>query len=222
MSDFKSELKRCFLAGVMVLVPLVITVSVLEFIVGLADSVLGHLHPDYYLPWHVPGLGLLLALSLTVAVGAATRHYVGRRLLVFWESLVRRIPLVRAVYGATKQLLEAVFISGSDSFKRAVLVEFPRPGVYAIGLVTGPARGEMAALEQARGGKFVNVYVPHTPNPAGGFFIAVPEEQLVALEMSVEEALKVVISGGMVTPEARGGGAPEAAAKPASPREASS
>lgn len=202
MSDLRSEFKRCFLAGLMVLVPLVITAAVLNFIVSLMDRVLGHLHPDHYLPWHVPGLGLVLALLLTVAVGAATRLYVGNRLLSVWERLVRRIPLVRGVYGASKQLLEAVFVSDSDSFKRAVLVEFPRAGCYAIGLVTGPSRGELAQVGLARGQRLLNIYVPHTPNPTGGFYIAVPEEQTVPLGMRVEDALKVVISGGMVTPEA--------------------
>jgi len=209
LTGLKPELKRCFLAGLMTLVPLVITFSVLEFIVGVMDRLLGHLprplHPDSYLPWHIPGLGLALAVVLTMLVGAATRHYAGRRVVAVWESLVRRIPLVRGVYISTKQLLEAIFLSGSDSFKRAVLVEFPRPGVYAIGLVTGRAGGEMAGLGLNGGRQFINVYVPHTPNPAGGFFIAVPEEQTVPLTMSVEEALKMVISGGIVAPEAPGG-----------------
>jgi uncharacterized membrane protein len=200
----KGRLKRCFLAGVLVLLPLVITVFIFQFIVGLMDGLLrllpGGLHPDNYLPVHVPGLGLILAVVLTVAVGGATRYYVGGRMVAAWERLLRRIPLVRNVYGASKQLLEAVFVSGSDSFKRAVLVEFPRPGVYAIGLVTGPTQGEVAELGLAQGQRLINVYLPHTPNPTGGVFIAFPEEQVRALEMTVEEALKVIISGGIVTP----------------------
>jgi uncharacterized membrane protein len=131
-------------------------------------------------------------------------------MLAAWERLLKRIPLVRSVYGASQQLLEAVFVSGSDSFKRAVLVEFPRPGIYAIGLVTGPAQGEVADLGLARGQRLVNVYLPHTPNPTGGVYIAFPEEQVTALDMTVEEALKVIISGGIVTPPAKHSGAGQA------------
>ncbi len=216
MTRLKPELKKCFLAGLMVLVPLVVTLSVLRAVVGLMDSLLGllprGLHPDSYLPWHIPGLGLLLAVSLTLAVGAATRQWAGRRLLCTWEALVRRIPLVRSIYGASKQLLEAVCVSGSDSFKRAVLVEFPRPGLYAVGLVTGPARGEVAELGEERGRRLVNVYLPHTPNVMGGVYIAVPEDEAVPLSMSVEDALKLVISGGIVVPGGLGAEAPAEAA----------
>ena len=204
MTGLRSELRRCFLAGLLALVPLVVTVTLLRFVVSLMDGLLDQLphrlHPDSYLPWHIPGLGVVLAVSLTIVVGAATRHYVGSRLLVLWEALLRHIPLVRGIYGASKQLLEAIFVSGSDSFKRAVLVEYPRRGVWAIGLVTGPARGELADLALARGQRLLNVYLPHTPNPTAGVYVAIPEEQALPLEMTVEEALKVVISGGIVTP----------------------
>jgi uncharacterized membrane protein len=200
----RSNLKKCFLAGLMTLVPMVLSVAVLEFVVGLMDSMLQllpkGLQPDSFLPWHVPGLGLILALCLTLAVGMATRHYIGGQLLLQWELLVKRIPLVRAIYGASKQLLEALFMTGSDSFKRAVLVEFPRPGMYAIGLVTGPTRGEVASVGAGRGQRLLNIYLPHTPNPTAGIYVAIPEEQAVPLDMTVEEALKTIISGGIITP----------------------
>jgi len=157
-------------------------------------------HPDHYLPFSVPGLGVLILLIFLVLVGMASAGFAGRLLVRLGEALVARMPVVRGIYSATKQIFETVLAQQSDAFREVVLVEFPRKEVWSIAFITGTTKGEVQRLTAE---DVVNVFVPTTPNPTSGYLMFVPRSQLVPLEMSVEEGLKMVVSGGLVTPPDR-------------------
>jgi uncharacterized membrane protein len=152
--------------------------------------------PETYLHY-IPGLGLILAIILISAVGLLTRNFAGRRVVQFWEDMVDRIPLVRIIYSGVKQLLEAFFVQKTGAFRRVALLEYPRRGVYVIGFITGESRGE---VQRKTNKTMINVFVPTTPNPTSGFYVLMPEDELVALDMTVEDAFKLIISGGIFTP----------------------
>ena len=200
-----SALRRYLIAGLLVWLPLGATVLVVKLLVGFMDQTLLLLpekyQPEAYFGFSVPGLGLLLALSVVVITGAGVANLFGRKVVSVWEALLARIPLVRSVYGGAKQLAETLFSSTGQSFRQVVLVEFPRKGVWTVAFLTGTAVGE-AQRKTAR--EVVNVYVPTTPNPTGGYFIMVPREEVVELEMSIDEGLKMIISMGAVVPPERG------------------
>jgi uncharacterized membrane protein len=199
----RSHLKQWFLTGLVVVVPISLTAYILWFIIHLMDGLLrvlpGGLHPNTYLPVEVPGLGAMLTVLLILVVGLLTRSFLGKKLVGRWEWVVGKIPMVRNIYQATKQLAEAVFVPKSQGFRKVVLVEFPRKGIYSVGFLTGVAEGEVQARTRER---VVNVYVPTTPNPTTGFYILVPEGEVRPLEMTVEDAFKLIVSGGMIVPPA--------------------
>jgi len=153
--------------------------------------------PDTYLPFHVPGLGLILVVIIILAVGLLFRNLAGRKVVHFWENMVDRIPLVRIIYSGVKQLLESFFMQKDDAFKRVALLEYPRRGAYVIGFITGESRGEVQSKTDKN---MMNVFVPTTPNPTSGFYILIPEDELVILNMTVEDAFKLIISGGIFSP----------------------
>jgi len=155
------------------------------------------LHPDVLLGRHIPGLGLVLVTLLVFLVGLLTRNYFGKKLVHLWDLMVGRIPIVRNIYQAVKQLTEAIFSDGARHFKQVVMVEFPRPGLYSLGFVAGPAGGELASKATE---KVINVFIPCTPNPTTGYYVLVPEKELIFLEMSVEDGFKTIISSGLVAP----------------------
>lgn len=200
-----SALRRYLIAGLLVWLPLGATVLVVKLLVGLMDQTLLLLperyQPEAYFGFSVPGLGLLLALSVVVITGAGVANLFGRKVVSVWEALLARIPLVRSVYGGAKQLAETLFSSTGQSFRQVVLVEFPRKGVWTVAFLTGTAVGEAQRKTER---EVVNVYVPTTPNPTGGYFIMVPREEVVELEMSIDEGLKMIISMGAVVPPERG------------------
>lgn len=196
----RESLRRYFFAGLLVLLPLVITLWFLGWIVGLMDSVLdllpSALHPNSYLPFAIPGLGALVTLAVILSLGFLATSVVTRRLLTLWDSFLSRIPIFRGVYTAVQKLVESIF--GQDQTGRqVVLIEYPRKGIYTVGFATGLAAGE---LEKGGGEQLVNVFVPTTPNPTAGFYLLVPESEVRALAMSPEEAFKLIISGGMIRP----------------------
>ncbi len=203
---FKAKIRAYFLAGLLVIVPLGVTLFVISAILRLMDRVLDlippKLHPETYLPFKIPGLGLLLAILLIMITGVLVRNYIGTRVVAFGEYVLSTIPLVRPLYVAVKQLLQAIFGDTHDAFKRAVLVEYPRKGVYALAFVTGRTSGE---LQLKTNGKMLNVFLPTTPNPTSGFYLVIPEEDTIPLSIGVEDAFKLLISGGVVEP---GGGTP--------------
>jgi len=200
----KKQLKSILLTGLAVTVPIGLTIYVLFFLVDLMDSLLYLIPepyaPQYWLPVHIPGLGIVVTVVLMMVAGLVTRSLVGHRLVLFGESLVNRIPIVRSIYGAIKRVSDGMFRDVSKSFKRVVLVQFPCKGSYTVAFITGEPNGEIAA---AIGRKTISVYVPTTPNPTSGCFVMYPEEDLVYLDMTVEEAFTLIISVGMVNPKLR-------------------
>ncbi|MEW6188159.1 MAG: DUF502 domain-containing protein [Thermodesulfobacteriota bacterium] len=198
---FKTWVKNYLLTGLIVVVPITLTVYIIQALIGIMDRFLAFLpaayHPDTFLGFHLPGLGLVLVIILVFLVGLLTRNYFGNRVVLFWDRLVGRIPVVRSIYQAVKQLTEAVFGNKGNSFQKVVMVEFPRPGLYSVGFLAGPAGGE---LEKQAGRKVMSVFIPCTPNPTTGYYVVVPENDLILLNMSVEEAFKLIISGGLIAP----------------------
>lgn len=199
---FRHKLKSYFLAGLLVVVPVALTFLVVRWLVrfmdGLLISVLPNaLRPENLYGIHVPGVGLLATILLILLVGILVTNILGRSLVNFSERMVDRIPLVKGVYAMFKQVVDTVLKRDRGAFRKVVLIEYPRKGIWAVAFVTGVSAGEVQLLTAK---KLVNVFVPTTPNPTSGFYILVPEEELITLSMSVEEAFKLIISGGMVTP----------------------
>ncbi len=198
----KEFLKRNFWAGILVLVPISLTIYVIVIIFRAVDRILAYLptkyNPQTYLPFPVPGLGLIFAFLIIMLVGFIARNYIGSKIIELWEGLVNKIPFIRSIYVATKRLIETIFLKTDQNFKRVVLVEYPRKGVYALAFTTGMSKGE---IQNKTHKNVVNVFVPTTPNPTSGFYLLVPEEELIFLDMNVEDAFKLIISGGIVTPE---------------------
>ena len=184
-----------------VTIPFGLTVYILVFLISLMDGLLSiiptRLHPDQVLGFHIPGLGVIFTLILIMVMGLTTRSILGRRFLLWGEAVVYRIPLVRGIYQALKQIVHAMMSTKGESFKRVVLVEFPRKGLYTVAFVTGIASGE---VQEKTAERCINLFIPTTPNPTSGFYMMVPENEVIRLDMSVEEAFKLIMSGGLVTP----------------------
>ena len=200
---FVRRLRNYFLTGIIVAAPIGITIWLSLQIVEIIDnSVTGlvpdRFHPENYLPVGIPGIGVLILLIGLTLIGFVTANFLGRTLLGFGERFVDRMPVVRSIYGALKQIFETVLAQSSTSFREVVLVEYPRKGVWALAFVTSATRGEVQNLVED---EVVNVFLPTTPNPTSGFLLFVPRRDLVVLHMTVEEGIKMVISGGLVTPE---------------------
>ena len=194
-------MKRYLIAGLLVWVPLGVTVIVIRFLVELMDKTLNWLpvryHPDTLLGFHVPGMGIVLAVVIVLGTGIIVANLFGRKLVSLWEAILKRIPLVRTIYSSVKQILETVFSSG-QSFRKVLLVEYPRKGLWTLAFQSGTTRGEAQAKT---GTEIVNVFIPTTPNPTSGFFIMVPKEDVIELDMSVDDGLKMIISAGVMVPE---------------------
>lgn len=201
MKRLRTSLKNYFLTGLLVILPIFITVYVILFLIRIMDAILKIIPakylPETYLPFHIPGLGLIFVVILVFAVGLLTRNIVGRKIVHLGENVVERIPLVRILYAGVKQLLETIFLQKTDAFKRVALVEYPRRGTYVIGFITGESKGEIQDKTEKN---MINVFIPTTPNPTSGFYMLVPDDELVVLDMSVEDAFKLIISGGIVSP----------------------
>ncbi|MCU7918832.1 MAG: DUF502 domain-containing protein [Candidatus Thiodiazotropha sp. (ex Dulcina madagascariensis)] len=209
-------LRRYLVAGLLVWLPLGATFLVIKLLVGWMDNSLLLLpetyRPDNLLGFHMPGLGVLLSLLILLLTGLVAANLFGRKLVGMWERLLSRIPLVRSVYSAVKQLVETMFADNGKSFRKVVLVEFPRRGLWTLAFLTSEETGP---VQQATGRDVVSVYIPTTPNPTGGYFVLVPKEDVRELEMSVDDGLKMLLSMGAVNPEAvHGDGLAEAKAKP--------
>jgi uncharacterized membrane protein len=196
-----AALRRWLLAGLLVLVPLIITVWVLNWVVSTLDQTLQILpatwQPDRLLGVHIPGFGVLLALAIVLVIGGVASNFLGRKLVSWWDALLGRIPIVRSIYSSVKQVSDTLFSENGNAFRQALLVQWPRPGVWTIAFQTGtPGGGIMDHLD----GDYLSVYVPTTPNPTGGYFVMLKKSDCVELAMSVDEALTYVISMGVVAP----------------------
>jgi len=200
----KKKLKQIFLTGLAVTIPIGLTLYILFFLIDIMDGLLKIIpvryHPDTLLGIHIPGLGIIVTLALITIAGLVTTSYVGYKIVQSGEDLVDRIPFVRNIYQAIKKISDSMFMDKRNSFKKVVLVEFPRKGIYTIGFVTGVPSGE---IRKKAGQNCISVFLPTTPNPTSGYLIIVPEDELVHMDMSVEEALTFIISVGIVTPSDR-------------------
>src|SRR3954451_3285611 len=198
-----AALRRWLFAGLLVLAPLGITLWVLQWIVGTLDQTLLILpqarQPERLTGYRIPGLGVLLALAILLAVGAITSNFVGRKLVTWGDAIVNRIPVVRSIYSSVKQVSDTLFSPSGNAFRTAVLVQWPRADVWTLAFVTGSPGGDVATHLP---GDFVSVYVPTTPNPTGGYFVMLRRTDCIELRMSVDEALRYVISMGVVVPSA--------------------
>ena len=194
-------LRKWLFAGLLVVLPVAITAWVIQWIVGTLDQTLLILpvawHPDRLFGIHIPGLGVVLALGILLLVGAVTSNFIGRRLLSWSDRVFNRIPVVRSIYSGVKQVSDTLFSESGNAFRTAVLVQWPRPDVWTIGFVTGTPGGDVA---NHLPGDFLSVYVPTTPNPTGGYFVMLRKSDCIELRMSVDEALRYVISMGVVVP----------------------
>jgi uncharacterized membrane protein len=197
-----SALRKWLVAGILAIVPVAVTFAVLRWIVETLDSTLailpGAWQPDRLIGYHIPGFGVLLTLAILLIVGAIVSNFFGRKLVEWGDRLVTRIPVVRSIYSSVKQVSDTLFSPGGNAFRTAVLVQWPRPDVWTIGFVTGAPGGDVANYLV---GDYVSVYVPTTPNPTGGYFVMLRKSDCVELKMSVDEALKYVISMGVVSPK---------------------
>ena len=196
-----ASLRKWLFTGLLVIVPGVITLAVLNWIVGLLDQTLlilpGAWHPDKLLGLHIPGFGVVLTLLILLVVGATASNFAGRKLVQWGDALVSRIPVVRSIYSSVKQVSDTVFSESGNAFRTTVLVQWPREGVWTVAFVTGAPSGEVAAHLRD---EFVSVYVPTTPNPTGGYFVMMRKSDCVELDMSVDAALRYIVSMGVVPP----------------------
>lgn len=201
-SGILSRLRNYFLTGLVVAAPVTITVVLVMWFVDFVDAWFTPMIPDQYRPEQylgltVPGLGVIMAVVLLTLLGALTANLFGRTLVSYGERLVGRMPLVRNIYGALKQIFETVLSQSQQSFREVALIEYPRRGLYSIAFVTTTTKGEVQARADD---DMVSVFLPTTPNPTSGFLLFVPRRDIVMLEMSVEDAAKMVISAGLVAP----------------------
>ncbi len=197
----RETLQRYFLSGLLVFLPVVITLWFLGWVIGLLDSVLdvlpAGLHPNHYLPFAIPGLGAVVTIGLILFLGFLTKGVATRRFLAAWDSIFVQIPVFRGVYTAVQKLAQT-FLGQSQSSRQVVMIEYPRKGIYTVGFAMGRAWHE---LEKNNETPLINVFVPTTPNPTSGFYLLIPANEVSPLEMSMEEALKLITSGGLITPE---------------------
>ena len=194
-------MRKYIIAGLLVWMPLCITFLVIRAIVGLLDRTLLLLpepyQPDNLLGMHIPGLGVLLAAILVLTTGMIVANFLGKRLVVSWEHFLARIPLVRSLYAAIKQIMEAVLSTDAQSFRKVLLIEYPRKGVWSLAFLTSDNLGEVQAKTSS---EVISVFIPTTPNPTSGFIIMVPKDDVIELDMAVEDGLKMIISLGVAVP----------------------
>jgi len=197
-----TPLRRYFVAGLLFWVPIAVTVLILGLLVEFLDRTLLLLplkyRPEALLGFAVPGLGVLLAVVVVLLTGIVVANLLGRRLLQFWEALLSRIPLVRSIYSAAKQVMETMVSGNGKSFREVVMIEYPRKGLWTLAFVTGDA---MPQAKQRVGEELINIYVPTTPNPTSGFFLMIPEKEVMRLDLSVEDGFKLILSTGVLLPQ---------------------
>lgn len=200
------KIQQIFFAGLAVIIPIALTLYVLFFFINVMDGLLALLprryQPESWLRYYVPGIGVVATLALIFISGLVVKSYIGKKAVALWEGILHRIPVVRSVYEGSKKVVDSMFVNKNRSFKKVVMIAFPHSGTYALGFVTGEVIDRLALKA---GKKLVNVFVPTTPNPTSGYLIMVPEEELIEVDMSVEEAFTSIISCGIVNGSVNGG-----------------
>ena len=200
-------MKKYLITGLLIWIPLVITIWVLKLIVDALDQTLLLLPKEFqtenWLGLHVPGMGVVMTLVIVFLTGLLTTNLIGVRLVSFWHDVLHRIPVVRSIYSSVKQISDTLFSSSGQAFRKALLVQWPQPGTWTIAFLTGTPGGDIVNHLK---GDFLSVYVPTTPNPTGGYFVVVARRDVIELDMSVDEALKYIISMGVVPPNGKANG----------------
>ena len=192
-----SSLRNNFIAGVVVLIPIGITLYLTLFIIKVSSKLIPkEINPNHYLPYNIPGLEILIAVLLITIIGWLSLSFIGKRLFNLFESVLNKIPIIRTIYSAVEQLIETFTKSKSDK-KNVVLIEYPRKGVYAVGFATKENTGE---IKNKAGKELINVFVPTTPNPTSGFLLMFPKDEVIYLDLSFEEASKFIVSAGSFNP----------------------
>ena len=210
--SFGARLRTYFFAGILITAPISLTIYLAwQFIRFVDERVFSVIpqeyNPETYLRFSIPGIGLLLALVFLTLIGALTAGILGRAINHLFEGILNRLPVIRSLYSAIKQIMETVLANKSSAFRECVLIEYPRKGIWTLGFITGTSKGE---VQEKTAEEVINVFVPTTPNPTSGFLLFVPAQDIIRLKMPIEDGLKLVVSGGIVTP------AGEATASPAS------
>ena len=194
-------MKRYFITGLLIWVPIGLTAWVLKFLISTMDQSLlllpDKFQPEVLLGMKVYGIGTILTLLVVFITGIMTANIIGQKLLVFWEGVLWRIPVVKSIYWSIKQVSDTIFSDKGEAFRKALLVQYPREGAWTIAFMTGQPGGDVANHLK---GDYISVYVPTTPNPTSGFFLMMPKDDVIELDMSVDEALKYIISMGVVSP----------------------
>ncbi|MFQ5647231.1 MAG: DUF502 domain-containing protein [bacterium] len=207
--QISKDFKRIFVTGLLVILPVSITFALLSFVFTRIDRLfqpvvvnwIGLFMPEAHIEY-IPGLGIVMTVAVILIIGLFVTNVIGMKLVELGEWILNKIPIVRSVYSASKQLMEAVTMGSNGGFNRVVMIEYPRKGIYSIAFVTSDAQGESQALTNE---EVLNVFVPTTPNPTSGYLLLVPKTDIINLSITVEEGLKLVVSGGIVTPESWGG-----------------
>ncbi len=193
--------KKYLITGLLIWIPLVITIWVLKLVVDTLDQTLLllplALRTESWLGMHIPGLGVLLTVLIVFVTGVLAANFIGERLVRIWDELIHRIPFVSSIYSSVKQVSDTLFSSGGQAFRKALLVQWPREGMWTIAFLTGTPGGDAA---RHLPGDFLSVYVPTTPNPTGGYFVIVARKDVIELDMTVDQALTYIISMGVVAP----------------------
>ena len=196
-----THFRRYLLAGLLVWIPIMVTLLVVRFVIQLLDSSLSLLpvryQPENLLGWHFPGLGVIVSLLVLLITGLIASNVIGHRLVTLGESIVHRIPLIRAIYTSVKQVMNTLFTPGGQAFRKVMLVEYPRAGIWSIAFQTGAVPD---AMTKAIGEESLTLFVPTTPNPTSGFLLVMPRNQVTELDLIIDDALKMVISLGVVQP----------------------
>ncbi len=200
---FPRRLRNNFITGIIIVAPIAITIYLVWQFIGLVDGIIAGLIPDQflpqsYLPFAIPGIGVVIAFIFLTLIGALTANFFGRWIVRIGDRVVSQMPVVRSVYGTLKKIFETVLARSSTSFREVVLVEYPRKGIWAIAFITGTTEGE---IKTKMGTDLINVFLPTTPNPTSGFLLFLPREDVIKLDMSVDEGIKLVISGGIMVPK---------------------
>ena len=196
-----THIRRYLIAGLLFWLPVWVTLLIVKFVFELLDGSLALLpanyQPEQILGVHIPGIGIILSLMVVFFTGMVVSNFLGKRLVALWEGIVQRIPLVRSIYSAVQKVLDTIFRSDGHAFRKVLLVEYPRNGLWSIAFLTSDGNAEVVGHI---GEPMVTIFIPTTPNPTSGFLMMIPQKDVIELQMSVEEALKLVISLGVVQP----------------------
>jgi len=193
----KAALKRYLLTGLLVVTPIWGTILVLKTLFTTLDGILGDVLAEMVPSYYVPGLGIVALVLLIFVVGLFAANFIGRQIVKIWEDWLNRLPLVRGIYSTVKSMMDILSFSDRASYRRVVLIQFPKNGHYCFAFVTGVTKGEATVLGKD---PLIHVYVPTSPNPTSGYFLLVPEQEVMSVDISIDEAMKLIVSGGLYTP----------------------